>query len=109
MTDAVAPVPVQESSEVSPRYRCCPLDKSRKEIRLLTLEPGTSDEILRCTLSHAYIDISPMLFYKTISYVCGDPALRSTIMLHGNDTDVLASSEIALRRGTFRLSASHMM
>jgi hypothetical protein len=80
------------------RYAYRPLNKDRKEIRVLTLEPGHGDQIIRCTLSHAFLDECPIPHYETISYTCGDPALRSRIILHDNPTDVLASSAVVLRR-----------
>jgi hypothetical protein len=86
------------ATETTSRYLYRPLNKDRKEIRLLTLEPGQGDQIIRCTLSHTFLDECPIAHYETISYTCGDPALRSKIMLHGNATDVLASSEVVLRR-----------
>jgi hypothetical protein len=85
-------------TETTSRYVYRPLNKHRKEIRLLTLEPGHGDQIIRCTLSHVFLDESPISHYETVSYVCGDPGLRSKIMLHDHVTDVLASSEVVLRR-----------
>jgi hypothetical protein len=79
-------------------YSYRPLNRDRQEIRLLTLEPGYSEDIIRCTLSHAFLDECPIPQYETISYTCGDPALRSRIMLHDNPKSVPASSEVVLRR-----------
>jgi hypothetical protein len=79
-------------------YIYLPIDAWSKEIRLLTLEPGHGNEIIRCTLSHAFLDKYPIPHYETVSYTCGDPALRSEIILHGHPTSVLASSEVVLRR-----------
>jgi hypothetical protein len=80
------------------RYMYLPLNDRRKEIRLLTLEPGHGKEIIRCTLSHAFLEGYPTPHYETVSYTCGNPASRSKIMLHDHATDVLASSEVVLRR-----------
>jgi hypothetical protein len=79
-------------------YQYQPLDRKRKEIRLLVLEPGLGNEIIHCTLEHASIDKVPAPRYETISYVCGDPRVKATIVLHGVETETLASSEAALRR-----------
>ena len=79
-------------------YRYRALDRTRKEIRLLILEPGSGADVLRCTLKHAFLDISPPPLYETISYVCGDPSQKSMIILHGREVQAMASSEAALRR-----------
>lgn len=78
-------------------YEYRPLDRERKEIRLLILETGFGNDILRCTLKHAFLDASPSPVYETISYVCGNPNEKATIILHGSETQVLATSEAALR------------
>jgi hypothetical protein len=77
-------------------YRYRPLDRTRKEIRLLILEPGSGADVLRCTLKHAFLDSPPL--YETTSYVCGDPYEKSTIILHGREVQVMATSEATLRR-----------
>jgi hypothetical protein len=81
-------------------YVYTPLDRERKQIRLLTLQPGTGDddEVLVCTLATAYLDTPTPLPYETISYVCGDQTIKATIDLHGSEVQVPATSEAALRR-----------
>jgi hypothetical protein len=74
------------------------LNRERNQIRLLKLEPGSGDSIVCCTLQHAVIDVSPPPLYETISYVCGDPKAKTMIRLHGSETEVMATSEAALRR-----------
>lgn len=74
------------------------LDRYRKEVRILLLAPGSGTGILECKLKHVFLDQSPPPLYETISYVCGEPQIRSAIKLHGTETQVLASSEVALRR-----------
>ena len=66
------------------RYQYRRLDRSRQEIRLLTLEPGSGTDMLRCTLEHTFLDIKPLPIYETISYVCGDAANKCPIILHGH-------------------------
>jgi hypothetical protein len=96
---AASVLPTEElAAETAAEYLYRPLDTDRREIRLLTLEPGRGEEVIRCTLSHAFIDRDPIPHYETVSYTCGDPTLRSEIMLHDHATDVLASSEVVLRR-----------
>lgn len=83
-------------------YEYRSLDRSRNEIRLLTLEPGYGTRPLRCTLAHAFLDVTPLPLYETISYVCGNPARKSTTILHGHKVPVMATSEAALRRMRLR-------
>jgi hypothetical protein len=81
-------------------YVYTPLDRERKQIRLLTLQPGSGDddEVLVCTLATAYLDTPTPLPYETISYVCGDQTIKAKIDLHGSEVQVQATSEAALRR-----------
>jgi hypothetical protein len=78
------------------QYR--PLNLERKEIRLLALEPGRGDEILRCEFQYAFLDTFPIPLYETISYVCGDQSLRATVTLQGSEARIPATSEVAIRR-----------
>lgn len=90
------------SNMVQLLYQYQKLDRERKEIRLLTLEPGSGNDMLRCTLAHAFLDTSHPPAYETILYVCGNPVCRATIILDGSEVEVLATSEIALRRMRLR-------
>lgn len=74
------------------------LDRDRKEIRLLLLEPGCETDIVRCALEHTFLDRFPARPYETISYVCGDPNVKNTIILHDVEVEVPANSEAVLRR-----------
>jgi hypothetical protein len=80
------------------RYQYRRLDRSRQEIRLLTLEPGSGTDTIRCTLKHEFLDVTSPPLYETISYFCGDPANRRAILLHGHGVLAMATSEAALRR-----------
>jgi hypothetical protein len=82
------------------QYRC--LDRSRREIRLLILEPGSGTDMIRCTLEHAFLDTTPQPLYETISYVCGDPSNKLPIILCGHGVQAMATSEAALRRMRLR-------
>lgn len=91
------------SLEVTPSfgttgYQYLPLDRERKEIRLLSLEPGSGTDPIRCTLEHAFLDTSPPPRYETISYVCGDPTRKRAIFLHDMKVRVLETSRTALYR-----------
>lgn len=74
------------------------LDRQRKQIRLLTLQPGSGNAILSCTLATAFLDTPASPHYETISYVCGDQTIKATINLHGSQVNVPATAEAALRR-----------
>jgi len=78
-------------------YEYEPLDRNRKEIRLLTLQPGSGDDMLFCALATAYLDLPAPPHYETISYVCGNQTIKATINLQGSDVQVPATSEAALR------------
>jgi hypothetical protein len=52
-----------ELTETVP-YEYLPLDRSRMEIRLLTLEPGSGSDMIRCTLKHAFLDVAPTPLYE---------------------------------------------
>lgn len=85
-----------ESPDTKP-YQFLPLDRTREEIRLLKLEPGSGDEMLRCTLEHAFLDSPSLPLYETISYVCGCQNDKGIILLHGHEVPTLKTSEAALR------------
>lgn len=84
------------NSEDAAPYRL--LDSSRREIRLLVVEPGAGDQIVTCSFQYWCIDGMAKPRYETISYVWGDGNTRATIQLQGIAKDVTASSERALRR-----------
>jgi hypothetical protein len=92
----------QRGSTQTARYQYRPLDRSRQEIRLLILEPGSGTSMLRCTLEHAFLDVTPPPLYETISYVCGNPTRKRSIILHGHKIRAMATSEAALRRMRLR-------
>jgi hypothetical protein len=84
------------------RYQYRRLDRSRQEIRLLILEPGSGTDMISCTLEHAFLDTTPQPLYETISYVCGDPINKLPIILCGHGVQAMATSEAALRRMRLR-------
>lgn len=97
------PVPLEElESTGSAPYGYRSLDRSRQEIRLLILEPGSGTDIIRCTLKQAFLLATPPPIYETISYVCGDPSDKTIIQLNGNEVQAMATSEAALRRMRLR-------
>jgi len=95
---------VHDSPTTRPRrtwtkmYEYEPLDRERKQIRLLTLQPGSGDDKLFCTLATAYLDTPTSPYFETVSYVCGDSTVKATIMLHDSEVQIPTTSEAALRR-----------
>lgn len=78
-----------------------PLDRERKEIRLLVLKAGSRPTEIECELQQAFLTSVPQPRYETISYCWGDPTQRTTIWLNGGRVEVPFSAEAALR--TMRL------
>ncbi|OQO11554.1 hypothetical protein B0A48_03281 [Cryoendolithus antarcticus] len=61
-----------------------PLDKARREIRLLRLKAGYGEDTVRCEITHASLDDAALASYETISYVWGDPSIRTIIEIDGS-------------------------
>ena len=77
-----------------------PLDKDRKEIRLLRVsaaQANRDESRLYCTLEQAFLDELPGPKYETISYCWGDASVKQSIYLNGEETMIPASAEAALR------------
>lgn len=74
------------------------LDREKKEIRLLVVEPGIKWGPVKAKFRQVFLTDDPKPEYETISYVWGDPSQRSIIHLHGRSISVPSSSEVALRR-----------
>lgn len=89
-----------QAASISPgrRYVYQPLNPATKEIRLLRLEPGSSDDSLRCTLSHVSLQQNPGPEYETISYVWGDARKVADITIDGAPHLVPEIAMRALRR-----------
>src|SRR4051812_32841312 len=66
------------------------------EIRLLHLEPGTSDDVITFTLQPARLNQSPQ--YEAISYCWGDPADTLDVLCDGKALTITANLHAALRR-----------
>ncbi|RYP49403.1 hypothetical protein DL769_011073 [Monosporascus sp. CRB-8-3] len=80
-------------------FRYLPLDSGRREIRILTLQPGAFEEPLRCGISTTDIDTSSV--YNSLSYVWGDPSSSNiqgnTVLLDGHPFPVTTNLLTALR------------
>ena len=71
-----------------------PLDANNREIRLVTIQPGTTQEPARCTLETVSLNDSPI--YLALSYVWGDPTITIPIVLDDRPFDVTANLAFAL-------------
>ena len=70
------------------------LGLGKKEIRLLTLQPGRRDEPIKCDLSVVRLDDDPP--YEALSYTWGDAAVTASILLRGTSTKVTINLHGAL-------------
>ena len=75
-----------------------PPSRERKQIRLLTVEPGQYPDPVRCSLRHVVIDEEPYPCFETISYCWGDSSKRSWLTIDGITVNVPASSKAAIQR-----------
>lgn len=74
------------------------LDRSRKEIRLLLIEPGLYEDRLRCKFKQAILSDENKPVYETISYVWGDASVRDFVYFEEYELEVPASAASALKR-----------
>jgi hypothetical protein len=65
------------------------------EIRLLTLLPGSMEDVVTCTVS--IVSLLDLPSYEALSYVWGDESIRAPIMVNGAETTVTTNLESALR------------
>lgn len=73
-----------------------PLDQSRKQIRLLTIDPSKEfDETVSCHLE--IVDLDPTLEFAAISYVWGDPKNTTDITVNGKTFKATRNLEAAMR------------
>ena len=71
------------------------LDPQRREIRLCTLQPGSGDNPVNCTLTTVSLDGKPR--YEAISYVWGDASTRQEIIVDSKSLLVTVNLHTALR------------
>ncbi|OTA24663.1 hypothetical protein BTJ68_13339 [Hortaea werneckii EXF-2000] len=82
-----------------------PLDKEKREIRILLLQPSEEeDDALYADLEIVSLDSEPE--YKAISYVWGDASDTTDMSLNGANVNITKSLAAALRR--FR-DSSHLV
>ncbi|KAI9694310.1 MAG: hypothetical protein M1820_009034 [Bogoriella megaspora] len=76
-------------------YRYSPLDTTRHEIRLLTLEPGSFFDDIVTGIQHVPLDYK--LEYEALSYTWGPSVPEKTINVSGDDFKVRENLDTALR------------
>lgn len=74
------------------------LNEELKEVRLLIVNPGSDDAVVRCSFLHANLAGENVPPYETISYVWGDPKIKAEILLNDHPFQVPTSAERVLRR-----------
>ncbi|KAF4419334.1 heterokaryon incompatibility het-6 [Fusarium acutatum] len=82
-----------ESGSSPPIYQ--PLNKDKRDIRLLEILPNTPDGKANCKL-HTVL-LTPDLYYTCISYVWGDPKVTEEIIVDGVPRQVTVNLATALR------------
>lgn len=81
--------------DMASTFRYQPLDEPSKQIRLVNLDPGASDEDeITCTLCTA--DASSVS-YAALSYTWGDPNATSPIILNGQPFQITSNLRSALQ------------
>lgn len=85
------------SATLMMEYHWRPLDNTRKEIRVLDLDPGTGAASLGGQLRHVFLDESDKPDYQAISYAWVDTALVDSISVDGKRIPIPASAGSALR------------
>ncbi|GIZ48050.1 hypothetical protein CKM354_001112500 [Cercospora kikuchii] len=73
-----------------------PLSVELRQIRLLTILPGSFDDGVRCTLD--VVSLLDSCSYETISYCWGDASLQSSITVNCGNINVPYSAMAAVRR-----------
>jgi hypothetical protein len=77
-----------------------PLDAASCEIRLLLMQSGTGDELIKCTMLRASLEEAARsaVRFNALSYVWGDLTDTRTISINGKFIAVTKNLESALRR-----------
>ena len=72
-----------------------PLDRSRREIRVVVIEPGVFGENIHCALQTVCLDDNPA--YEALSYVWGESSIRELITLDELSVGVTVNLKHALQ------------
>lgn len=87
---------VKQSKMAEERHSYDAIDKTSRDIRILSLLPGEFNDPIECLVHNASID-EDGLNYETLSYVWGDSAIRTSILVNGQSTEVTTNLGNALR------------
>ncbi|KAF4634543.1 hypothetical protein G7Y89_g3566 [Cudoniella acicularis] len=77
-------------------YQNHAISKGSRDIRLLSLQPGHFTDPIKCEIQNANLD-QESLEYETLSYVWGQSAIRSSILVEGQMIEVTRNVENAFR------------
>ncbi|KAK4952810.1 hypothetical protein LTR10_009618 [Elasticomyces elasticus] len=83
-------------SETTPIYQ--PLDQSRREFRILIVEPAALHEPLRCQFQNISLLDKSLPLYETVSYAWGNASKRDIIFVDGHQLEVPISAKKVLQR-----------
>ena len=83
------------------QFKYDPLNRRRKEFRLIDLHSGQGRDPLECSLRHASLRNKSSPKYETISYCWGKPKPRVSLVVNGGHLLVPKSCDAALRRLRF--------
>lgn len=78
------------------QYQYRPLSSEANEIRLLSLLPAKFEDPIYCEVLHESLD-NKDLKYHTLSYVWGDPVVKSPILVEGHLKEVTTNLRHALQ------------
>jgi hypothetical protein len=77
-------------------FKYAPLPEDGRYTRIVSLLPGAWDEPISCELKVVSLDDEPE--YQTLSYVWGDPNIKTPIKLYGYELEVTENLGFALCR-----------
>ncbi|KAI1096748.1 HET-domain-containing protein [Rostrohypoxylon terebratum] len=83
-------------------YTYTPLSQAGREIRCVTICPGTWNDVIECDLQIVPLNDSPQ--YEALSYFWGDPSKTRNITIEGRSFQITENLYFALRR--LRLESS---
>src|SRR5436190_15840060 len=72
------------------------LDQTKREIRVLLIQPGNWDDPINCSLETVSLACNP--HYEALSYVWGDPHVTESIRMDGAEVQITINLNDALRR-----------
>ena len=88
--------PRKASEQCVRPFQHAPLPNSGEEIRVLSLEPGTDNEPLSCSLHHVKLSQKPA--YEALSYMWGDASVQAMLHINGRAFPIAENLSCALFR-----------